>query len=550
MSKMRRATVLLILVAILGSARTSAAQQNNPQPFTYEELVQLYEQESLTEALQIKLQRLSTTPFVSNEAGEARPLKPRTPRLGRVIRIAMWNIERGLEYAAIERAFSGPGRFSSIIDSADYPRGDKNRAPVLQQAKLLEEADIIILNEVDWGLKRTGYRNVAADLAKALGMNYAYGVEFIEVDPIALGTEDFSGVEEEDRRGLIEQIRVDPARYRGLHGTAILSRYPLLNVRLIPFRQQPYDWYKEEIKGVKPLEWGKRKAGEIAFLEKVRRQVRRGGRMMLIAEITDPEIPGGGRLSVVATHLEARAKPEDRRRQLEEVLAQIKGIDNPVVLAGDMNTSTKDNTPTSIQREIKKRLGSKKFWIKEGLKWLTGLEIPYNILLRGFNEYRKQADPTVKNVPFVAPNPESEFFDRLKDFRFADGGAFDFRGESLRSAGNKTDPLANSNQRGSKGFITTYEVERTIGFIGRFKLDWIFVKPPGLTEPYAEEGPHRFAPHFGRTLKSLNFSIEDRISDHSPLIIDLPLNEPSIRKQPLQGRVRSSASRRGKPGMP
>ncbi|HEX6183821.1 MAG TPA: hypothetical protein VFZ44_07930, partial [Pyrinomonadaceae bacterium] len=207
-------------------------------------------------------------------------------------------------------------------------------------------------------------------------------------------------------------------------------------------------------------------------------------------------------------------------------------------------TSTRDGTPTSIQREIKKRLGSKKFWIEKGLGWLTGIELPRSILLRGYNEYRKQADPTVRHVPFVAPNPEAEFFDELKDFRFADGGAFDFRGERRRSVGGKTDPLANSNQRGGKGFITTYEVERTIGFVGRFKLDWIFVKPPGLTEPYAEDAPHRFAPHFGRTLKSLNDSIEDRISDHSPLVVDLPLDEPPISSQPRGARARRSPSKR------
>ena len=88
----------------------------------------------------------------------------------------------------------------------------------------------------------------------------------------------------------------------------------------------------------------------------------------------------------------------------------------------------------------------------------------------------------------------------------------------------------NSNQRGDKGFITTYAVERTIGFVGRFKLDWIFVRPPSLTESYDEEQPHRFAPHFGRTLRSLNEAMKDRISDHAPIMVDLPLAEPPLTK--------------------
>jgi hypothetical protein len=245
---------------------------------------------------------------------------------------------------------------------------------------------------------------------------------------------------------------------------------------------------------------------------------------MLTAEIRDARLPGG-RAVVVATHLEDKTKPEGRRAQLEELLARIKDTDAPVIVAGDMNTSTQDGTPLSAERLLKNRLGSRSFWIKQGLGILTGVKLP-TLLLGGVNAYRRQADPTVGNVPLVASNPEAEFFDRLKDFRFADGGAFDFRGESGRSVGGEEGPLANSNQRGDKGFVTTYEVERTVAFVGKFKLDWIFVKPPALKGPYDEEAPHRFAPHFGRTLKILNDATAGRVSDHAPLLVDLPLGEP------------------------
>ncbi|HEV7904665.1 MAG TPA: endonuclease/exonuclease/phosphatase family protein, partial [Pyrinomonadaceae bacterium] len=277
---------------------------------------------------------------------------------------------------------------------------------------------------------------------------------------------------------------------------------------------------------VKPLEAGKRLAGEIAFQEKVQREVRRGGRMMLTAEIADARLPGG-RILVVATHLESKSKPEGRRKQLEELLARIRDASTPVVLAGDMNTTTNDSTPISAERLLKNRLGSKSFWLKQGLGLLTGIKLPA-LLLGGLNTYRKQADPTVRNIPLVAANPEAEFFDKLKDFRFTDGNAFDFRGERARSAGGKDELLANSNQRGDKGFITTYEVERTIAFVGKFKLDWIFVRPHALADPDAKAGPHRFAPHFGRTLKSLNDALPERISDHAPVLVDLPLAEPKL----------------------
>jgi len=529
---------LIVCVAallFLGIAPTPAQQQ--PELFTYAELVQLYEQKDLPEALQVKLDRLLTTPFISNTAstGGARPLLPRTAKLGRFLRVVQWNIEEGLEYEAISAAFTDSRRFAKLLDSSAYPAGSQERKRILQQVALLKQADVIVLNEVDWGMKRTDYRNVAADLATALRMNYAYGVEFVEVDPIALGTEEFEEVSTADREKLQTQIAVDKSRYRGLHGSAILSRFRLENVRLQPFENQPHDWYEEELASVRPLEAGKREAGELVFREKIQRQVRRGGRMMLTAEIADQRIPGG-HVTIVATHLEDKTKPKGRRQQLNELLKRITATNTPVIVAGDMNTSTHDGTPLSIERALKNRFGSKSFWAKQALGILTGVKLP-SLLLTGMNTYRTQADPTVKSIPLVASNPEAEFFDDLKDFRFADGNSFDFRGERERSIGAKNDTLANSNQRGDKGFITTFEVERTIAFVGRFKLDWIFVKPVSLSDPYDKKQPHRFAPHFGRTLKTLNEGPGDRISDHAPLMVDLPLAEP-----PLSRRKRTRGS--------
>jgi endonuclease/exonuclease/phosphatase family metal-dependent hydrolase len=516
-----------------------SARQRAPELLTYDELVQLYEQETPPVALQDKLGRLLTTPFVSNAASErgVKPLLPDTARLGSVVRVVQWNVERGLEYDAVKLAFTDASGFAKLIDSKAYPRGGGKRRRVLQQVELMKQADVVVLNEVDFGMRRTDYRDVAADLASALRMNYAYGVEFVEVDPIALGREQFEELPPKERAELASEISVDRARYRGLHGTAILSRFPLENVRVEPFEQQPHDWYKDELKSVRPLEAGKRKAGELIFQEKVRREVRRGGRMMLTAEINDSRLPGG-RMTVVATHLESKTKSEGRRKQLEELLARIKDASAPVVVAGDMNTSTQDGTPLSAERLLKNRLGSRSFWIKQGLGILTGVKLP-RLLLGGLNAYRRQADPTVRSIPLVASNPEAEFFDELKDFRFADGNAFDFRGEEGRSIGGKDDTLANSNQRGDKGFITTYEVERTVAFVGKFKLDWIFVRPPALTEHDDDAQPHRFAPHFGRTLKSLNNALTDRISDHSPVMVDLPLAEPRA----VKGKRRRTATR-------
>src|SRR6476659_4314858 len=242
-SSHRQILFLLLIAVALFKPSALQAQQQTPELFTYDELVQLYETQPLPAALRAKLDRLLTTPFVSNAASArgVQPALPKDPKLGTFLRVVQWNIERGLEYDAISAAFTDANRFARLIDSSAYPRGSNDRKTILQQIALLKQADVIVLNEVDWGIKRTDYRNVAADLAAALHMNYAYGVEFVEVDPIALGTEEFEEVSDQDRTKLKSQIAVDKSRYRGLHGSAILSRFPLENVRLQPFEQQPHD---------------------------------------------------------------------------------------------------------------------------------------------------------------------------------------------------------------------------------------------------------------------------------------------------------------------
>lgn len=506
---------LLLLPTFSLLSANIQAQQANPAPLlTYNELVQLYEEPEPRPELANKLNRLLTTPFVSNTA-----LRPVSARVEGPIRVATWNIERGLEFDALKAALTNEQRFFRRLPATE--RSSKfNLAQILEQARELSRADIVILNEVDWGLKRTNYRNVARDLAAAMRMNYAFGVEFVEVDPLNLGLETLEGETSESKQEMLRNMAVDKSRTLGLHGTAILSRFPLRNVRIVRFANQGHDWYAEEKNGISKLEKGKRKGAGIVFGEKIVREVRRGGRMMLMADVTDASIPGNV-LTVVATHLEAKSKPSERLKQLEEVLAQIQPIEHPVVLAGDMNTSGSDATPTSFEREVKKRLGSTKFWATQGIKYATGVGLLYDISVAIVKMQRVKNDPTVKSVKFVSENPEEKFFDTLKDFRFADGGAFDFRGSKAHSTGASGETLSDSNERAKKGFASTLELRGRGKINVELKLDWIFVKPIGLTDPNDKDQPFRFAPQFGRTLKMLNYSLKERISDHNPLIVDL-----------------------------
>ncbi len=520
-----RNVFLLFLLTFLFLS-TAIAKTSAPAFLNYGELETLYEEENLTPDLQRKLNILLTTPFVDNSYKNTNSVTfPTSPKLGEFLRVAHWNIERGLEFEAIEAAFSDKAKFEKMLDTEEFPFGSAERREILAEVELLQMADIIVLNEVDFGMKRTDYRNIAADLARTLKMNYAFGVQFVELTPPHLSQKKTS--ENSPENELAEIIKVDPNRYKGLHGIAILSRFPLENVRLVPFKNQPYDWYLSEKKGASLLEKGKRTVAEKVFLEEYLREVRRGGRTTLLADIADERLPSG-RVTIVATHLENRTKSKNRVKQLEELLEIIKPITNPVVVAGDMNTSGSDLTPTSIRREMMKRFGNPGYWIKKGIQYALGFGLVEDFLLNGFTFGRTHGDPTVRNIPFFSPNPGARFFKTLENFRFADGGAFDFRGEKERSFGGKQKTLANSNERGEKGFITTYQVKRPIMIVGKSKLDWIFVKPFNLKNPRGKKQSYKFAPHFGQTLTEINKTLEDRISDHRPLIIDLPLGEPIL----------------------
>lgn len=525
--KNRRAKLFLFLLFVfLPCTSARGREYSAPSFFTYAELATLYERETTPPSVEAKLKRLLTTPFVDNSRADAAPLRfSQSPLLGDFLRVAYWNIERGLKYDAIEAAFGSEERFAAMLDKDEFPLDSAERKRALEQAAMLRAADVIVLNEVDFGMRRTEYRHIAADLAARLKMNYAFGTQFVELSPVHFSRErKNAGAKEKE---FSEVVKVDPLRYKGLHGVAILSRFPLENVRLVPFKNQPYDWYKSEKNGASMLEKGKRKIAGTIFLEETLREVRRGGRGVLLADISDARFPNG-RVTVAAAHLENRTESINRVKQLRELLDAIKDVRHPVVVAGDMNTSSSDFTPTSIRRELVKRFGNPQYWIRKGLGYAFGFGLIEETVLDGLTFWRNQSDPTVRHIPFFMPNSERKFFSTLEDFRFADGGAFDFRGDEERSHRNKTKTLANSNERGDKGFVNTYQVTRPIRFVGKYKLDWIFVKPADLKNPTARRGSYRFAPHFGRTFAEVNETVKDRISDHRPMIVDLPLAEPSI----------------------
>ncbi|MBV8069109.1 MAG: endonuclease/exonuclease/phosphatase family protein [Acidobacteriaceae bacterium] len=530
----------LLFAFFVSCIHLPAQAPKDPELLTWDELIQLYRQDVPPPALKEKLNKLLTTPFVRNTAADAgkRPLKPDVPAVGKILRVAQWNIERGLEFDAIRLAFTDSKQFNALMEDKGSKADDRTRDEIREELRILQQSDLIVLNEVDWGMNRTLFRNVAAELADAFGMNYAYGVEFVEVDPITMGLDQQVVVREveetyaephQDRDEMIAYVKKimtpDPQRYKGLHGTAILSRYRLEKVQLIPFSTCAHDWYADE-KKVSIPEKLEGKVSAAVFKEQLVRQVRRGGRMMLMADIADPEFPSG-KVTVVATHLEDVTAPANRQKELQEILDRIQPIDHPVILTGDMNTSTHTGVPISVTRALKQRFGDAKWWAEQGAaqaaRYMTPFGWAYNTSVGVTGMVRKVDDPTRASIPVLGDNPEAKFFGMLEKFRFSDGGAFDFRGDKDCSSNEREGTLANSNERSEKGFVPTNELGKSFGLVGQYKLDWMFIRPPHLAKPKGEHEPERFAPHYGRTLKTLNHSIPQRISDHNPITVDLPL---------------------------
>jgi endonuclease/exonuclease/phosphatase family metal-dependent hydrolase len=196
--------------------------------------------------------------FVGSFAGreyERRPLQR--------MRVVNWNIERGLQLPA-------------IVDFLES-----------------QNADLLILQEVDLNARRTRRLNVAEEIARRLQMNYVFGREFEE---------------------LTQGSRTSPA----YHGQATLSRCRLMNPRVIRFRRQSNFWHPR---------W---------FLPRTEPfQERIGGRIALVTDIAH----GDKCLTVYNLHLESRGNSDLRHAQLEEVLLNAAKFapQSPVLVAGDLN---------------------------------------------------------------------------------------------------------------------------------------------------------------------------------------------------------------------
>jgi endonuclease/exonuclease/phosphatase family metal-dependent hydrolase len=190
-----------------------------------------------------------------------------------------------------------PGTLGVLVFNMERGVRLREIADFLRDCPSIQPFDVILANELDDGCTRSGNLDTARELAESFGLNYVYGLEFIEL--------------------------ADAQGVRAHHGNAVFSRWPIRQARVVRLPEQ-YNWYFD-------------------------RQRRIGGRNAVLCEL---EI-GGRSVGVASVHLENRTHGEGRRAQMETVRMAAREMfpGMPVLLGGDLNTNTFDGRDNgSIER--------------------------------------------------------------------------------------------------------------------------------------------------------------------------------------------------------
>ncbi|HZH89605.1 MAG TPA: endonuclease/exonuclease/phosphatase family protein [Pyrinomonadaceae bacterium] len=185
------------------------------------------------------------------------------------VRATAWNIERGKQLPGIIGA--------------------------LERHPALRASDVLLLTELDYGMARTANAHVAREIARSLRMNYAFASCYLALNK-------GSGVEAD----------VEGENERGLHGNALLSRYPLRRAHAVSLPNG-----KDKMAG---------------------KEKRLGQQRAVVADIEHP----AGEFRAVSLHLDAHSTQRHRHRQMRLVLDHLESLTPrlPTLIGGDWNTST------------------------------------------------------------------------------------------------------------------------------------------------------------------------------------------------------------------
>lgn len=132
--------------------------------------------------------------------------------------------------------------------NAERGRWWKEFAPILQGY------DVIILNEMDIGMARSDQQHTTRNLARYLGMNYAWGLEFVE---LTVG-------DANDREGVVKGAQ----NVHGLHGSAFLAKCNITNP--VVFRDLNGQYFSDgKVPNIDPSGLEKRLGGRMGMFGRI-----------------------------------------------------------------------------------------------------------------------------------------------------------------------------------------------------------------------------------------------------------------------------------------
>ena len=234
--------------------------------------------------------------FESTEAMESSELYAGIkPEVDRILNcVVMWEPAASVGSSVHYDAGTRPARISALAWNIERGSRFSGIVHALKNHPQLKDRDILFLTELDHGMARSGNRFVAQDLGDALQMNFAFA-------PIYIALQKGSGVEE----------FAEGENTNAIHGLALYSRYPMINVHAIPLPNG-----KDKMSG---------------------KEKRLGRLRALIADIEHP----AGMFRAVTVHLDALCSRSHRQLQMKLILDHLDTLPPlPIILGGDWNTTT------------------------------------------------------------------------------------------------------------------------------------------------------------------------------------------------------------------
>lgn len=337
------------------------------------------------------------------------------PVISDFVRLAHWNIEKGKHLDAVINTF------------LTHP--------------ILQYADIISINEADVGMNRSHQAHVAQALGEALNMHVAFAPCYLE----------FS-------KGYGDDLLMEGENTTALQGNAILSRYPVLNPRVIEL-PLCYDHFEHVEKRI-------------------------GNRNALMAEF---EIKGK-RLAVVSTHLEVRNAPSCRAKQIAAIVHELEKSETPssTIIVGDFNSNT---------------------FARGGM--LTTMQGFLRLMFSDADRLRQS---------IKAPQMREPLFTLLKKHEFTEAG---FNSDDVSCYVPMTILEDSAALPGFLAKAIHHQMARYNGQLD-FRLDWMIGRNiRALHDQEIIDGRTKIASLKPHTISGLRNNNGSQIADHDPITVDL-----------------------------